>query len=150
MARRRRTTRATRMIDAATVTPSTTGTVSARSADEPVDEVVEDADVVDDLKIKVQLLEIECGYLADVTYADVEMTVEVASEVMDEITEVKTDDEGGCVAVDATHSIGIKTLTHKHSHRQQTCHAHERGVACPHVALTDNAHRSSAALSKAG
>ncbi len=54
MARRRRTTRATRMIDAATVTPSTTGTVSARSADEPVDEVVEDAEVVGDLKKKVQ------------------------------------------------------------------------------------------------
>ncbi len=62
MARRRRTTRATRMIDAATVTPSTTGTVSARSADEPVDEVVEDADVVGDLKKKVQLLEIECVF----------------------------------------------------------------------------------------
>ncbi len=58
MARRRRTTRATRMIDAATVTPSTTGTVSARSADEPVGELVEDADVVGDLKINARLLEI--------------------------------------------------------------------------------------------
>ncbi len=51
------------------------------------------------------MLEIVCGYLADRTYTDVGMTVEVASDVIDVITEVITDEEGGCVAVDATHNM---------------------------------------------
>ena len=132
MARRRRTTRATRMIDAATVTPSTTGTVSARSADEPVDGVVEDADVVGDLKIKARLLEIGCGYSADRTYTEVEMTVEVASEEMDVITEVITDEEGGCVAVDATHNM-LMSIVHTIMYVVNKPAAHTNEVLLVHM-----------------
>ncbi len=39
------------------------------------------------------------------------MTVEVAREVMEVITEVRTDDEGGCVAVDAAHSM-LMSIVH--------------------------------------